>query len=39
MRVRLVAHARSDFLQEVAYYEGIRKGLGKRFRAVVEDRE
>ena len=36
MRVRLVALARSEFLQEVAYYEDIRKGLGKRFRTVVE---
>lgn len=30
-RVRLIAHARREFLKEVAYYENIREGLGRRF--------
>ena len=30
--IRLTAAARSEFLKEVSYYEGIQKGLGKRFR-------
>jgi plasmid stabilization system protein ParE len=31
-KVRLIADARREFLREVAYYEDIRKGLGRRFR-------
>lgn len=30
--IRLTAAARSEFLKEVSYYEGIQKGLGTRFR-------
>ena len=29
--VRLTTPARQEFLKEVTYYEGIRKGLGSRF--------
>ena len=31
MKVRLIAEARDEFLHEVAYYEDLRTGLGKRF--------
>jgi toxin ParE2 len=33
--IRLTAAARSEFLKEVSYYEGIQKGLGTRFRKAV----
>ncbi len=32
MKVRLITDARDEFLREVAYYEDIRQGLGRRFR-------
>ena len=31
-QIRLVADARQEFLHEIAYYENIRKGLGRKFR-------
>ncbi len=31
-RIRLIADARREFLEEIAYYENIRQGLGRKFR-------
>jgi toxin ParE1/3/4 len=33
---RFTKHARSEFLAQIAYYEGQQHGLGARFRAEVE---
>jgi hypothetical protein len=32
-KIRLVGDARREFLREIAYYEDIRKGLGRKFRS------
>lgn len=36
-RARFTAEARAEFLAQIAYYEAIRKGLGSRFRASIEE--
>lgn len=36
-RARFIAPARSEFLSEVAYYDGRESGLGARFTAAVEE--
>lgn len=35
-KLRLVADARREFFQQIAYYEQQRTGLGKRFRRAAE---
>jgi hypothetical protein len=37
MRIRFISEARLEFLNAITYYEEQRLGLGRRFKAEIED--